>query len=106
MTDTAHTMNTTNPYPDVPIAAGADEVWEWAEAGTPTAFRQFTACRRVIDFDLGENFSRPWTADIEVRVEGIQYADGRIRREIIVDDLHPDRADHPASSGAGRRSAG
>jgi hypothetical protein len=60
-------------------------VSEWADAGRPDAFRQFIASRRVIDFDLGENFSRPWTADIEFRVEGIQYVDGRIRREIVID---------------------
>jgi hypothetical protein len=78
-------MTTTNPYPHLPVPAGADEVSEWADAGRPDASRQFIASRRVIDFDLGENFSRPWTADIEVRVEGIQYVDGRIRREIVID---------------------
>lgn len=85
-------MNTTtNPYPDVPIPAGADEVYGWVpRAGTPNASRQFIASRRIIDFDLGENFSRPWTADIEVRIEGIQYSDGRVRREVVVDQLHPD----------------
>jgi hypothetical protein len=77
-------MNTTtDPYPDVPLPAGADEVYGWDDPGTPHAFRQFTACHRVIDFDLGENFSRPWTTDFEVRIEGIQYPDGRIRREIL-----------------------
>jgi hypothetical protein len=63
---------------------------DWAEPGTQRAYRQFTASRHVIDFDLGENFWRPWTADIEVRVEGIQYGDGRVRREVVVDQLHPD----------------
>ena len=76
---------TTDPFPHVPTPAGAGEVWEWADVGTPHAHRQFTASCRVIDFDLGENFSRPWTADIEVRVEGVQYPDGCARREIVVD---------------------
>jgi hypothetical protein len=76
-------METTNPYPHVPVPAGADDVWDWNDPGTTGAFRQFTAARRIIDFDLGENFSRPWTTDFEVRVEGIQYPDGRIRREIL-----------------------
>lgn len=77
-------------YSDVPLPAGATEVYEWADAGTPDAYRQFTASRHVIDFDLGENFSRPWTEDIEVRVEGSQYPDGCVRREIVVDQLNAD----------------
>lgn len=96
------THRTNDPYPDVPIPAGADEVYNWADVGTPHAYRCFTASRRVIDFDLGENFSRPWTADIEVRVEGVQYPDGRVRREVVVDQLH---ADAPITVGQARQLA-
>jgi hypothetical protein len=83
-------MNTTDPYPHLPIPAGAEDVCEWDDPGTSGAMRRFISKHRVIDFDLGDG-SRRWTEDFAVYVEGIQYPDGRIdRREIVLGPLHPD----------------
>jgi len=80
-----------NPYPNISLPAGADEVCEWDAPGTPYAFRYFEASSRVVPAVSEDcHGSRPWSEPIQVWVAGTQYADGRIKREIVVERLHPD----------------
>ena len=82
---------TTKPLSDVRLPAGADDVDEWADPDTSAAYRVFQACRHVIPaVPADRHGSRPWSEDIEVCVSGTQNGDGRIERQIIVNQLHPD----------------
>lgn len=46
------TITTNNPYPNIPVPAGADEVFGWADPGAPLAFRYFESAWHGV--------TRPW----------------------------------------------
>jgi hypothetical protein len=70
---------TTNDSPNVPLPAGADEVYEWANLGTTRAYRCFRGRERTIPAE--DTGSRPWSEDITVCIQGEQRADGTITRD-------------------------
>jgi hypothetical protein len=81
--------NTThNPYPNIPLPAGATSAFEWDDTGAGP-YRYF--------------MSRPWTVEradrgtdpVQVHIAGIQRLDGRVQREICVSGLHADNAFTP-----------
>ncbi|GAB4672267.1 hypothetical protein [Mycobacterium avium] len=74
-----------DPYPYLPVPTGA-EWWEWADAGTPQAHRNFHGTRRVID-RRDDPYNAP---DIEVYVRGWQHLDGSVDREIVGHELNSD----------------
>jgi len=78
----------TSPYPDVPVPAGADKVYDWDDPSTSEAYRFFQGRVRTITADDTKN--RPWSEDITVCVEGTQDPDGTINRDINVHQLHHD----------------
>jgi hypothetical protein len=81
------TTTQTDPYPDLPIPAGAVEA-EWQDPGTPKAFRYFEGKHWTV--------FREHSRDIEVYVAGIQELDGSVKREIVVHETH---ADEPLTPG-------
>lgn len=85
----------TNPYRQIPHPAGAVHIEDWDDADTPEPFRFFDGSRWGVD--------RPHRdSDLEVRVSGLQYHDGRIVRDIVVHELH---ADEPITIEQARRLA-
>jgi hypothetical protein len=89
------TTTTTNPYPDLPIPAGA--VWaEWQDPGTPYVYRLFAGSKRVIARSDASDSEPTATAglggrEMELYIGGTQNPDGVIERHIVPPDLHPDR---------------
>ncbi|BBY36310.1 hypothetical protein MMAN_04440 [Mycobacterium mantenii] len=91
---------TTNPFPNVPLPAGAGIVDEWLDAGTPHAYRTWHGWHRTIAAD--DPGDRPWSDDIEVYVHGTQATDGTVTRHISVHQLH---ADNPVTAAQARQLA-
>jgi hypothetical protein len=91
----------TNRSPDVPLPSWAEEVYDWHDLGTPDTYRIFGAPSRTVPAD-DDARDQPWNRAITVRGQGVQYANGRIRPEIQVDQLH---ADYPISVRQARQLA-
>lgn len=75
--------------PDVPLPAGAVKVFEWEHpdiTGLPQPVRYFDGTLRVVTIE------QPTTQDVEVQVQGTQWADGAVEREIVVHQMHRDGA--------------
>jgi hypothetical protein len=73
------TATTINPFPDVPMPVGAVRVseWEWPNrTGHEKPSRYFVGTVRPVERLCG--------SDIEVRIEGTQFADGSIERLVRV----------------------
>jgi hypothetical protein len=86
---------TTDPHTELPLPAGAVEVYDWDDFQTPTPFRYFVGSSRVVD--------RPGHGeDIEIRIDGTQHHDGSVTRDIVVHQLH---ADEPITIKQARRLA-
>ncbi|MDT5066734.1 MAG: hypothetical protein QOK02_2889 [Mycobacterium sp.] len=81
MTQTATATDLAN----VPHPAGATRVYEWEApqaTGYPQASRYFVGSTSAIEVgDAHHKF-------IGVRIDGTQYADGRIERVISIDDVN------------------
>jgi hypothetical protein len=75
-------MNTT---PNVPLPAGAIRVGDWHDVGTDHEGRDFDGRSWVIE---GAGRFRP--RDIDVCIQGTQYATGEVDRVIAAGELHPD----------------
>jgi hypothetical protein len=74
---------TINPYPHIPLPAGATDVSDWEDAGTPDAYRHFDLVSWVISDKLAVHY---W---------GKQYPNGRVDHEVVMeapDTLTPDEA--------------
>jgi hypothetical protein len=81
------------PSPHLPIPDGA--VWaEWQDPGTPKAFRYFEGSRWTVERDERANYSQ----DVEVYIRGTQELDGAVKREICVNQLHPDTPITPSQA--------
>jgi hypothetical protein len=92
-------MSTTTTAPDVPLPGGAVRVHEWERpevTGYPESARFFVGASRTVDIEQQRG------GNIEVTVDGTQWADGRIERWITVYQMHPDS---PAASGEARKIA-
>jgi hypothetical protein len=85
------TTETTNPYPEVRVPAGAVWVDEWQQPGTPDAWRIFDGPERAIAG--APDPLRPGIGDRDIRlfIGGIQNPGGAVHRNIVPPDLHPDR---------------
>jgi hypothetical protein len=85
-----------NPFPNVPLPAGAHLVEDWVDVGTDSPSRYFEGLHRVVERgapDPGE--------PIHVYIAGAQTPDGRLEPiEIVVHQLH---ADEPIMSAATAR---
>jgi hypothetical protein len=85
--------NATTHSPDVPMPAGAVEVYGWTDdnkpLGVPTdqtnpnASRYFTGSSWTVDRG---SWPSPRGCDIRVFIDGLQHTDGRIERNIVVND--------------------
>jgi hypothetical protein len=78
-----------NPYPGIPLPAGAVQAEGWCDVGKPEAFRLFTGPRHYVAGYFVETF-------------GSQQVDGSIEEVWIRTNLHPD---DEISSDASRRLA-
>jgi hypothetical protein len=70
--------DTANPYPEVPLPAGAVDVDGWYPphvTGHPRASRYFVGSKRIV---------AQRAEAIEVTIDGIQHADSRVERLITV----------------------
>jgi hypothetical protein len=61
----------TDPYPDLPLPAGAAKVGDWDD---PNPWRRF--------YGPGWLIKRTDEDDVEIIIVGIQYTDGRIERGV------------------------
>lgn len=71
---------------EVPLPAGAVHVYSWElpeDSGLPVPLRGFDGTTRTVELANRDH-------DVEVRVEGTQWADGRVQREIRVSGIDPD----------------
>jgi hypothetical protein len=66
-------QTTTNPYPDVPLPAGATKVYDWCDIGHRDVFREFEGASYIIDRDEEGDDDR-----LEVVVLGNQKASGQL----------------------------
>jgi hypothetical protein len=69
-------QNTANPFPNVPLPAGAVNVYGWDDVEFNDPHRYFRGFTRVVECDTDK--------DISVLVEGTQRPDGRTVRVITV----------------------
>lgn len=70
---------TTNPFPDVPLPAGAVRVCEWEHPD----LTGYTKPSRYFD-GMVRQAERLCGSDIEVQIEGTQFADGSVERLVRV----------------------
>jgi hypothetical protein len=92
MTTTTTTTDNLDNLANIPHPAGAVRVYEWYNNDQPVGAvvnhvnaetaRYFVGTARLI--------GRPDTDDIRVAIDGTQYADGQVERNILVGELHPD----------------
>jgi hypothetical protein len=78
MHDTAN-----NPYPNVPFPAGAVTAYDWDPprvTGLPDTTRYWVGSERMIHIDHRT----------QVTIDGVQHADGRVERYIVVGQARPD----------------
>jgi hypothetical protein len=78
---------TTTTIPNLSLPCGAIKVFDWESPdfiGLDQPVRYFDGTRRVIEIE------QPTTRDIEVEIQGQQWGDGVIEREIIVHPMHRD----------------
>jgi hypothetical protein len=88
----------TTTTPDVPLPGGAVRVHEW-ERPEVTGYGQarfFVGVSRLVDIEQLRG------GNIEVTVDGTQWADGRIERWITVYQMYPDS---PVTPGEARKIA-
>jgi hypothetical protein len=80
---------------DVPDPAGAKMVYEWSDADSPHAFRQFNGITRTVESKPGDT--------IDVVIRGLQLADGTVEERGILIYGAPD--DNMATAEARRLAA-
>jgi hypothetical protein len=76
------TTNTTNPYPGIPLPAGAVHVDDWYDVDTPEPARYFRGSSWSIQRTdgLADYFC--------VQVDGTQRHDGTVTRQVVIDDIN------------------
>jgi hypothetical protein len=82
---TSYDDNTTNHLADVPLPAGATQVYDWDDTSTDTPSRYWRGSSWLIDAN-----DLRGAEDIEVFIDGVQHADGRVERFVHVHQTHSD----------------